>query len=44
MLQASKEALTKGISVVPKLAPALDVKATEYYITKGANGLNKKFT
>ena len=39
-----KEVLKKGISSVPKLASALAGKATEYYINKGLNELNKKFT
>ena len=29
------------MSLVPKLAPALAGKATEYYINKGVNELNK---
>ena len=44
MPQAGKEALEKGISLAPKLAPAFAGKATEYYINKGVNKLNKKFT
>ena len=39
-----KRSIKKGISLVPKLAPALTGKATEYYINKGVNEPNKKFT
>ena len=44
MLQAGKESLEKVISLVPKLAPALAGKATEYHINKGINKFNKTFT
>ena len=44
ILQAGKEALKKGLSLVPILAPALVGKVTEYYINKGVHELNKKFT
>ena len=40
MFLAWKEALKKGISPTPALAR----KATEYYINKGVNELDKKFT
>ena len=39
MFLAEKEALKRGISLAPKLAE----KATEYYINKQINELNKKF-
>ena len=42
MFLAGKEALKK-VSLAPKLAPILAEKATEYYINKGINELNKKF-
>ena len=44
MFLAGKEALTKCISLAPKLAPKLAEKATEYYINKGIDELNNKFT
>ena len=44
MFLAGREALKKGISLTPKLAPKLAEKATEYYINKGINELNKTFT
>ena len=37
MFPAGKEALKNGVSLAPKLAPALAGKATEYYINKGIN-------
>ena len=44
MLQAGKEVFKKGLTLAPKLAPALAGKATEFYINKRVNELNKKFT
>ena len=44
MLQAGKEVFKKGVTLGPELAPALAGKATEYYINKRVNELNKKFT
>ena len=44
MFLARKKALKKGISLAPKIAPKLAGKATEYYINKGINELNEKFT
>ena len=44
ILLAGKEALKEGISSAPKLVPKSAEKATEYYINKGINELNKKFT
>ena len=44
MFLAGKETLKKGKSLAPKLAPKLAEKATEYYINKGINELNKKST
>ena len=44
MLQAGKEVFRKGLTLAPKLAPALAGKATEFYINKRVNELNKKFT
>ena len=43
MFLAGKEALKKGISLAPKLAPILAEKATQCYINKGINEVNKKF-
>ena len=42
MFLARKEALKQSISLAPELAPAVAGKATEYYINKGINELNKK--
>ena len=44
MFLAGKEALKKGKSLAPKLALKLAEQATEYYINKEINELNKKFT
>ena len=43
MFLAGRDVLKKGISLARKLAPALAGKATEYYINKEINTLNKKF-
>ena len=43
MFLARKEVLKKSIWLAPKLAPETAGKATEYYINKGINELNKKF-
>ena len=44
LFPAGKELLKKGISLAPKLAPALAEKATQYYINEWINEVNKKFT
>ena len=44
MLHAGKDALKKGITLAKVAAPGLAKKATEYYVNKGINELNKKFT
>ena len=44
MFLTEKELLRKGISLAAKVASILAGNATEYYINKGINKLNKKFT
>ena len=39
-----KKSIKKGISLPQKLALKLAEKETKYYINKGVNELNKKFT
>ena len=44
MFHVGIEVLKKGISLAPKTAPALAGEVAEYYVNKGVNELNKKFT
>ena len=39
-----KRGLKRGITLTKNAAPELVEKATEYYVNKGINELNKKFT
>ena len=43
-VSSTERDIKKGMSLAPKLAPKLAEKATECYIDKGINELNKKFT
>ena len=44
MLHAEKEALKKRITLAKNEATGIAKEATEYYINKGINELDKKFT
>ena len=43
-LAGRKRSIKRGISLALKIATKLAEKATEYYINRGINELNKKFT
>ena len=41
-ISSRKRSIKKRVSLAPKVAPKLAEEATEYYINKGINELNKK--